>query len=70
MKGLRTSRDALDPAISSYYEQAPEESRLQRGPFPLEEARTRELIRRFAPSPPATVVDVGGAAGAYARRPA
>jgi SAM-dependent methyltransferase len=32
----------------------------------LEEARTRELIQRYAPPPPGTVVDIGGAAGAYA----
>jgi ubiquinone/menaquinone biosynthesis C-methylase UbiE len=56
----------FDPAIASFYERTPEEARLQQGPFQLEEARTRELIQRFAPPPPATVLDVGGAAGAYA----
>ena len=56
----------FDRAIADYYERAPEESRLQQGPFQLEEARTRELIQRFAAPPPGTVVDVGGAAGAYA----
>ncbi|HEX2249004.1 MAG TPA: class I SAM-dependent methyltransferase [Gemmatimonadales bacterium] len=56
----------IDPAISDYYDRAPEESRLEQGAFQLEEARTRELIRRFAPPPPGTVIDVGGAAGAYA----
>jgi ubiquinone/menaquinone biosynthesis C-methylase UbiE len=56
----------IDPAIAEYYGQAPEETRLQQGPFQLEEARTRELILRFAPPPPGTVLDVGGAAGAYA----
>jgi ubiquinone/menaquinone biosynthesis C-methylase UbiE len=57
---------SLDRVIRDYYEQAPEEARLQQGPFQLEEARTRELIQRYAPPPPGTVVDVGGAAGAYA----
>jgi ubiquinone/menaquinone biosynthesis C-methylase UbiE len=56
----------FDPAIADFYDRAPEESRLEQGPFQLEHARTRELIQRFAPPPPATVVDVGGAAGAYA----
>lgn len=56
----------LDSAVTDYYARAPEETRLQQGPFQLEEARTREVIERFAPAPPATVVDVGGAAGAYA----
>jgi SAM-dependent methyltransferase len=56
----------IDPVISDYYDRAPEESRLEQGAFQLEEARTRELIRRFAPPPPGIVIDVGGAAGAYA----
>jgi SAM-dependent methyltransferase len=58
--------DRVDPAILEYYEHAPEETRLTQGPFQLEDARTRELIQRFAPPPPGLVVDIGGAAGAYA----
>jgi SAM-dependent methyltransferase len=63
-----TERDRpnFDPAIESYYDRAPEESRLEAGPGRLEEARTRELILRHAPAAPAAVLDVGGAAGAYA----
>lgn len=57
---------SVDPVITDYYDRTAEEDRLGQGPFRLEEARTRELILRFAPRPPATVVDVGGAAGAYA----
>jgi len=56
----------IDPAIRAYYDRAPEESRLQHGAFQLEEIRTRELILRHAPESPAVVLDVGGAAGAYA----
>jgi ubiquinone/menaquinone biosynthesis C-methylase UbiE len=56
----------LDPDIRSYYDQVPEESRLESGAFQLEELRSRELILRHAPKPPAIVLDVGGAAGAYA----
>jgi ubiquinone/menaquinone biosynthesis C-methylase UbiE len=56
----------FDPAIADYYDRAPEESRLEHGVFRLEEVRTRELIERHAPPPPATALDVGGAAGAYA----
>jgi ubiquinone/menaquinone biosynthesis C-methylase UbiE len=59
-------RPVLDPAIADYYGRAPEESRLEHGAFRLEQVRTRELIERHAPPPPATVLDVGGAAGAYA----
>ena len=56
----------LDPAIRAYYDQALEEDRLDVGPFQLEALRTRELIERYAPPPPAAILDVGGAAGAYA----
>jgi ubiquinone/menaquinone biosynthesis C-methylase UbiE len=56
----------LDPTIAEYYHRAPEEHRLEQGPFLLEELRTRELIERHAQPPPATVLDVGGAAGVYA----
>lgn len=59
-------RPQLDPTIAQYYHQAPEEHRLEQGAFVLEEVRTRELIERHARLPPATVLDVGGAAGAYA----
>jgi SAM-dependent methyltransferase len=61
-----TAPDELDPVITGYYERAPEEARLKQGPFQLEEVRTRELIQRFALPPPGVVVDIGGAAGAYA----
>lgn len=65
MMGEEPPKD-VDRLVSEYYDRAPEETRLQQGPFQLEEGRTRELIKRFAPPPPGTVVDVGGAAGAYA----
>lgn len=56
----------LDPAVLAYYNRRPEETRLERGLSRLEAARTRSLIERHAPPPPATVLDVGGAAGTYA----
>ena len=56
----------FDSAIAAFYDRAPEEDRLEQGPFLLEALRTRELIQRYAPAAPATVVDIGGAAGAYA----
>lgn len=56
----------LDQAIRTYYETRTEEDRLQSGPSQLEAVRTRELIERFIPAVPQTVLDVGGAAGAYA----
>ena len=57
--------DGFDRDVKAYYDRAPEESRLSAGPSRLEEARTRELILKHAPPPPAVVLDVGGAAGAY-----
>ncbi len=56
----------FDSAIAEYYRQASEERRLEQGAFLLEALRTRELIKRHAPAAPATVLDIGGAAGAYA----
>ncbi len=56
----------VDPAIANFYDRTPEESRLDAGVFMLEGLRTRELIERHAPAAPATVLDIGGAAGAYA----
>jgi ubiquinone/menaquinone biosynthesis C-methylase UbiE len=56
----------FDSTIAEYYHQAPEEDRLEEGAFLLEALRTRELIERHAPAAPATVLDIGGAAGAYA----
>ena len=56
----------LDPAIRDYYDRRPEESRLEHGLSQLESVRTRELITRHVPPAPAVVLDVGGAAGAYA----
>ncbi len=56
----------LDPAIAEYYSRIPEDDRLAQGPFLLEGMRTRELIQRHAPAPPATVLDIGGGAGVYA----
>jgi SAM-dependent methyltransferase len=51
--------------IGAYYDRGEEQGRL--GDWGrLEFLRTRELLARFLPRPPATVLDVGGAAGAYA----
>src|SRR5262249_9298342 len=58
--GLAPPREVLE-----YYEQFPEESRLASGPFKLEFERTEDILTRLLPLPPARVIDVGGAAGAY-----
>lgn len=56
----------VDPTIAAFYSRSPEEDRHARGLPQLEAYRTRQLIERHAPPAPATVLDVGGAAGAYA----
>jgi ubiquinone/menaquinone biosynthesis C-methylase UbiE len=64
----RARKLGLDPGVVAYYETAPEASRLDEGPGQLELERTLELFHRFAPAPPAVVLDVGGGPGRYAER--
>ena len=52
--------------VVQHYEEVDEASRLNSGWFQLEQARTRELILRYLPPAPATVIDAGGGAGVYA----
>jgi SAM-dependent methyltransferase len=52
--------------VLGYYALGGEQGRLEEAYFPLERARTRELLARHLPPPPGVVLDVGGAAGAYA----
>lgn len=54
------------PEVLDFYALGGETGRLDEGYFPLERARTRELVARHLPPPPGVVLDVGGAAGAYA----
>ena len=49
----------------SFYERFDEVNRLERGGGLLEFARMQEIIRRFLPSPPGVVLDVGGGPGMY-----
>ncbi len=51
--------------VRSYYDAYAEESRLAEGASQLEFERTREILVRHLPPPPARILDVGGAAGAY-----
>jgi SAM-dependent methyltransferase len=54
-----------DAEMTAYYELGKEAGRL--GDWGrLEFIRTMELLERFMPAPPAVLLDVGGAAGAYA----
>ena len=57
--------DRVPDEIAAYYASYPEEARLTAGSSRLEFERTKDVLSRVLPSPPARVVDVGGAAGAY-----
>lgn len=52
--------------VVEYYERTSEETRLENRYYRLEFERTKEILERILPKPPAVIVDVGGAAGAYA----
>lgn len=57
----------LDPRVSAHYAEGAERDRLLGGGAGrLEYLRTRELLTRYLPPVPATVLDVGGGAGIYA----
>ena len=55
----------LPDEILDYYKTGKEANRLFRGIGPLELARTKELIARYFPPPPAVAFDVGGGPGVY-----
>lgn len=52
--------------IISHYNLGFEADRLKSGRGQLEFVRTQEIIRRYAPSPPGVILDVGGGAGIHA----
>jgi ubiquinone/menaquinone biosynthesis C-methylase UbiE len=59
--------EELDAEILEHYEEGLERDRLLGGGAGrLEYLRTRELLARYLPPAPATVLDVGGGAGVYA----
>jgi len=57
----------MDDAAREHYDLGLEQGRLGSGAGSLELVRTRELLDRFLPKPPAVVLDVGGGPGLYAR---
>lgn len=58
----------IAPEILTYYESATEADRLSASADgTLEMVRTQELLRRYLPAAPASVLDVGGGPGAHAR---
>ncbi|HEY5741692.1 MAG TPA: hypothetical protein VIS99_04060 [Terrimicrobiaceae bacterium] len=63
---MKQPRPKLPKEITRYYQEVAEEERLAAGPSQLEFTRTKEVVLRYLPPPPATVLDDGGASGAYA----
>src|SRR5262245_48756176 len=57
---------SFDPAVGAFYAAGGDQARLTIGPSQIERARTEELLLLHLPPPPARILDVGGAAGAYA----
>jgi SAM-dependent methyltransferase len=65
-RGMPAPPSSLEQHILHYYESGQEAERLE-SPFSRwEKLRTLDLLDRFLPPAPARILDVGGAAGAYA----
>jgi SAM-dependent methyltransferase len=56
----------MDDDMRGYYELGLERGRLTQGYSRIEFERTKELLTRALPAPPARVLDVGGGTGGYA----
>jgi ubiquinone/menaquinone biosynthesis C-methylase UbiE len=52
--------------LLAHYADGYEKDRLDTGPGRLERVRTKEILARYLPAPPAEIVDVGGGPGGYA----
>src|SRR6266571_7621936 len=52
-------------SIEQYYAEYPEHDRLRSARGQLEFERTKRIVQRFLPRPPAIVADVGGGTGPY-----
>jgi ubiquinone/menaquinone biosynthesis C-methylase UbiE len=58
--------NSLPDEVDKHYRGGLEEKRLVAGHGELERVRTQSILARALPPPPAVVLDIGGAAGAYA----
>lgn len=65
MLASRDMESKLPSEILAYYQQAQERERLEVGASQLEFLRTKEVIDRWLPKPPAVILDVGGGPGVY-----
>jgi ubiquinone/menaquinone biosynthesis C-methylase UbiE len=58
--------EMFDPTSDPHYAEGWEQDRLTSGRGALERVRTQELLARYLPDPPVTILDVGGGAGVHA----
>ncbi|HTC32510.1 MAG TPA: class I SAM-dependent methyltransferase [Bryobacteraceae bacterium] len=63
---MPAARFSLEQQVAGYYQAGQEADRLESPFFRWEKARTLDILDRFLPPAPALILDVGGAAGAYA----
>ncbi len=66
MENREDQQSSLAEEIAHYYEMGLEAQRLSGAQGELEFVRTKEIISRHLPEPPAVVLDIGGGPGAYA----
>jgi hypothetical protein len=52
-------------SVEQFYAEFAEDHQLKSGRGQLEFERTKEIVQRFLPAPPAVVADVGGGTGPY-----
>jgi ubiquinone/menaquinone biosynthesis C-methylase UbiE len=65
--GVNADSKSPEPEeVRAHYASGYEKGRLDSNSGKLERARTRELLKRFLPPAPATILDVGGGPGGYA----
>lgn len=66
MSGPEKSQSSIPQEIQRYYDRGLEIQRLSGAVGQLEHFRTKEIISRYLPDPPAIILDVGGGPGIYA----
>jgi len=65
MSSSEPPNDPLDEVVPYYERTADEQRRLTSPRGQLELQRTRTILKRYLPAPPAVILDVGGGAGVY-----
>src|SRR5262245_33184439 len=56
----------MPEVVAAHYDSGYEADRLSQGAGQLERERSRELLGRFLPPAPATILDIGGGPGGHA----